>query len=157
MSEQTQSYLTDDDNDEDERTISLKRTQIRSLEQRAKAASANEARAAKAERELALLKSGIDLSSPMGSKFVQHYDGDTTAEAVRAAAVEWGLAPASGNEHAAELQASQRVADAAAGGGGDREIDLYVAMKEARDAGKGQDEILRIARLGGMHVVGDDD
>jgi hypothetical protein len=154
MSEQ--SFLTDEDEVE-ERTVSLKRSQIRSLEQRAKEADGLKERLAAMERKSALLESGIDLNGPTGKLFAKHYDGDVSVEAIRAAASEYGLAPAAGNEHAAELQAAKRVADAAAGGGGDREIDVQDAWREAIAAGKGQDEILRIARAAGMHIVGDND
>ena len=41
-----------------------------------------------AQRELAFLKAGVDAGSPIGKMFVKAYDGDLTAEAIKAAATE---------------------------------------------------------------------
>lgn len=61
---------------------------------REKAAKADEATAALAasQRENAMLRSGIDLDSPLGEFFVKSYDGDPTdVEALKAKATELGV------------------------------------------------------------------
>lgn len=65
---------------------------IRTLRERAKAF--DEARAAMPalQRENALLRSGIDLESPLGKFFVESYGGDLTdVEGLRAKAAELGV------------------------------------------------------------------
>ena len=150
------SLILDDDSDADERTVTLKRSQIRSIEQKAREADKLAERLNRMERETALLKSGIDLNNPTGKLFAEHYNGDATVEAVLAKASEYGLAPKNDLSHDDELKATKRVADAASGSGGDREIDLLDAWREAVSSGKGAEEILRIAHAAGLPVAGDD-
>jgi hypothetical protein len=63
--------------------------------------AADEGRKAKAElasakRELAMLKAGVDLESPIGKLFAKAYDGDTAADAIKA---EWAaIAPKAGTD-----------------------------------------------------------
>jgi hypothetical protein len=65
---------------------------IRHLRERAEAATAAEQRAAAAERKLAIVESGIDVSNPMAAFFVEHYDGDITdTAALVARAKEMGI------------------------------------------------------------------
>jgi hypothetical protein len=146
--------MSDDDlqepPDDSDATVTLKRSQIRSIEQKAKTAEALEAELNSARRKLAMLDAGIDLSSAHGKLFAKAYDGDPDPEKIRAAAIESEILPASG--HSGETAAAARVAEAAAGAGGDREIDLLDALREA----KSQDELMRIYRAAGMPVAGDD-
>jgi len=64
---------------------------IRDLEKRAKAGESAKAEADAAKRELSFLKAGINLDSPQGKLFAKAYDGEFTAEAVKAAAEEYGV------------------------------------------------------------------
>jgi hypothetical protein len=52
---------------------------------------AEAAEAVAAKRELAFIKVGIDVDSPTGKLFAKAYDGETSPEAVAAAAAEYGL------------------------------------------------------------------
>ena len=67
----------------------------RGLERRAQTAQQKaqeaEARAVAAERKLAFAEVGIPLDNPLTSYFVAGYQGDVTAEAIRAKAAEIGL------------------------------------------------------------------
>jgi len=61
------------------------------LEQELQAKREAESRAAKAERELAFAKAGIDLADSRLSYFVKGYDGEIDAEKIRMAAMEAGF------------------------------------------------------------------
>ena len=66
---------------------------IKGLRDAAKRGKEASERAAALERENALLRSGIDVSSKLGAFFAEHYDGELEVEAIRAAAGELGLQP----------------------------------------------------------------
>lgn len=100
---------------------------IRQLREKAKEAdnlkgeltkAQDEARTAR--RELAFLKAGIDTESNVGKLFAKAYDGDTSLDAVKAAAAEYGLIKADepSEEEIAQQQALQRLAGAAQGAAG---------------------------------------
>lgn len=95
----------------------------------------NEANAAK--RELALLKSGVDVNSPTGKLFAKSYEGELTPEAIKAEAEQYGLIPTSQtSEVKEELNAFDRVSNASSGSQG------YVAptaMDELMKAGNAAD------------------
>ena len=70
-----------------------------------------------ARRELAMVRAGLDLDSPTGKLFAKAYDGETSVEAVKAAAAEYGLieAPQPSPEELSQQQALQRLSTAAQG------------------------------------------
>ena len=104
-------YLDDDDPDEQEpRTVTLKRDQIRQLEKQAKAATEATARAEAAERKLAFAEAGLSLADPKMAYFVKGYDGDLTAEAITEAATTAGFLGAPPSDDAAALNRVQQVA-----------------------------------------------
>lgn len=73
---------------------------------REKAARADEATAALAasQREIAMLRSGVDLESPLGQFFVESYQGDPSdVDALKAKATELGV-PFKGQPQATETQ-----------------------------------------------------
>lgn len=110
-----------DDDDTEERLVTLKREEIRALEKQAKAAQENQSRAEAAERKLAFAEAGINLSDPKLSYFVKGYEGDLTPEAIQAKAVADGFmdAPAAPQQAQAaeDAAALERMADGAANGG----------------------------------------
>ena len=61
-----------------------------------------------------LVRAGIDLDSPTGRLFVKAYDGDSTVEAVKTAAAEYGLIQQEqpSEEELSQQQAIQRLATA---------------------------------------------
>lgn len=114
----TENYLDEElsENQEAQQSESEERTDrkwVRDLEARAKGADKAKAEAEAAKRELAMLKAGIDLDSPQGKLFAKAYDGESSADAVRKAAEEYGVldapAPAIPQE---ELDAIDRVSRA---------------------------------------------
>jgi hypothetical protein len=76
-----------DDEPEDEQPSHLRKQ----IEKQAKRAKQAEERALAAERKLAILASGLDLDNPQHAFFAEHYDGEMTAEAIKARATELGF------------------------------------------------------------------
>jgi len=81
----------DDDDPIEPATVTLKRSDIRALERKAKAAEDATAKVASLERQLAFLEAGINPTDPKLKYFTKGYDGDMTADAIKAAATEAGF------------------------------------------------------------------
>lgn len=106
------SYVDDDDLDEaepEDRTVTLRRDQIRQLEKQAKTATEAQARAEAAERKLAFAEAGLSLSDPKMSYFVKGYDGELTAEAITEAATQAGFLGAPAPDDTAALNRIHQV------------------------------------------------
>lgn len=74
---------------------------------------AEEGRAAK--RELAFINAGIDTSQGIGKFFAKSYDGELTADAVKAAAIEEGVIEIKPDTPPAEQQEHERIHSATMG------------------------------------------
>jgi hypothetical protein len=115
-----------------------------------------EGRAAQAEKDLAFMRAGIDTSkNPLAEYFVKGYDGEVTPEAITAKAIEVGLiAPPAPPEpdplKQASLEAGQRIATTAQGGGSITPQGTQ-ALDEAYAAG-GVEAMLQVAREMGLQV-----
>ena len=72
-------------------TTQVQGEDIRTLRDRAKRFDEAQASIAALGRENALLRSGIDLESPLGQLFVKSYDGEWTAEALKAESARYGV------------------------------------------------------------------
>lgn len=143
MSDYTQGY--DDEDDEqpqpDQRTRTVPRDVFKDLERRAKAGDETAKLLEAANRRLAFADAGINTSDPKLAYFVRGYDGEMTADAIRAAAAEAGFidapAPQVPDE---ELRAHDRVSQAAAGAStGVQEDILEGARRAAANAPQGQE------------------
>jgi hypothetical protein len=111
------------------------RARMRELEQQVKAFEAKAKEAEAATRELAFVKAGVDPDSAAAKYFVKGYDGELTAEAIRAAAEEASLIPSQKKEVAAEQQAWNRVAQASrAGETSDAPVDYVQRFNNAKSA-----------------------
>ena len=64
---------------------------IKQLRERAKRTEDAEAALQAANRKVAILESGLDVESPIGQLFVKGYDGEFTAEALKAEAEKYGV------------------------------------------------------------------
>lgn len=108
------SDFTDSDVIEDEQDSP--RGLRKQLEQELAAKRDAESRAAKAERELAFAKAGIDLADPRLSYFVKGYDGEADPDKIREAAISAGFL---GDQESAvpqeELTQHQQAANLSAG------------------------------------------
>ena len=117
------------------------------LRKQTQATKQAEAKAAAKDREVAFLRAGIDPDAKEGmvGYFAKGYDGDMTADAIRAAAQAAGVlqAPvltpeqvAAQQQQQADLAASQRMGGAAnAAQGYDVEVATRQAMEDAYKAG----------------------
>ena len=77
-----------EDEAQDQATRNPVRARMRELEDRNKALEAQAKEAEAAKRELAFVKAGVDPESAAAKYFVKGYDGELSAEAIRAAAAE---------------------------------------------------------------------
>lgn len=82
-----------EDEAQDQATRNPVRARMRELEDRNKALEAQAKEAEGAKRELAFVKAGVDPDAAGAKWFVKGYDGEFTAEAIRAAAEEANLIP----------------------------------------------------------------
>lgn len=145
---------TEDNEQEQSRTVTLDRKQIRSLERDAKSAREANGKVAELERRLAFSDAGINASvDPKLKYFVAGYSGDITAEAIRAAAEEAGfLTPVTPQASDAEMAAHDRVSDASAGAGNRPQDDPVAKLREAAATG-GRQAVLDQIRKDGRRVV----
>jgi len=117
------------------------RARMRELEQQVKAFEAKAKEAEAAKRELAFVKAGVDPDSAAAKWFVKGYDGEITAEAIRAAAEEASLIPSQKKEVAAEQQAWNRVAQASRAG---EASDVPVDYSQRINSAKSADEVMAL-------------
>ena len=130
-----------EDEAQDQATRNPVRARMRELEDRNKALEAQAKEAEAAKRELAFVKAGVDPDAAGAKWFVKGYDGEITAEAIRAAAEEANLIPSQKKEVAAEQQAWNRVAQASrAGETSDAPVDFVQRFNNAKSA----DEVMAL-------------
>lgn len=129
---------------------------IKSLRRAANGKKKLEQELANAKRELAFIKAGINPDDPKMRYFVKGYEGDLTAEAVRAAALEAGfLASQDRSEQAQAVQSAQeRVMTAAAGAviEDSSEAAALARMEQAMEEG-GVDAMFEVARQYGIPIA----
>jgi hypothetical protein len=121
---------------------------VRDLEKRAKGADTAKAEAEAARRELAMLKAGIDLETPQGKLFAKAYDGESTLDAVKAAAEEYGVIQAMNAIPAEELDAIDRVSRAGAVPASTPMDDPLTALNNAETP----DEIIQLLKKSGITI-----
>lgn len=113
---------------------------IKQLRARAEKAAELERKVAEFERREAFRDAGIDLKDSRNQYFVKGYEGELTAEAIKAKAVEDGfLADTEQQQRDTELQAHQR-ADTATAGDPPAASDYLAELENAKD----QAEVMRI-------------
>ena len=142
MSDDNLDIDVDDDGNE---FVRVPVDQAKNQRELARKAKENEAAALErdaAKRELAFLKAGIDTDSPVGKLFTKAYDGELTAEAIKAAASEIGLTQEAPAEPPAEQPPSeeelheQRLRQQLAQGTGPGQTPPPDPRQEAKDAVK---------------------
>ncbi len=130
------------------------RERMRSLERDAKAHRSSSEENAKLQRELAFTKAGINTDDPKLGYFAKGYDGEVTAEAIRAAAESAGFLSATPDATAdkADLEAYDRVSQASAGTASrTSDEDRRAALDQA--AAQGREPLLAELERQGMRVV----
>lgn len=125
---------------------------LRNLRKKAKSADDAERRAAKAERELAFAKAGLDLGDPKVGYFVKGYDGELTPEAIRATAVELGFVavPTVDQQAASEAKGIEQITSTATGGQ-PASFDVAAELQAARN----EREVMAILRRAGLPTSDD--
>ena len=127
------------------------------LRKEKQARKAAEEKAATYERRDAIRDAGIDTSSPLGKFFADKYDGEPTADAVKAAAIAAGFVetgdPAPGQAApdpaiAASLEAAERIAAASPGAGVIEPQGSIATLDEAYLAGGTEAMIDKARELG---------
>lgn len=122
---------------------------VRDLEKRAKGAEQAKAEANAAKRELAFIKVGIDLDSPQGKLFAKAYDGDYSVEAVRAAAMEYGMIqPPEPEIPDAEFQTFERMSRAGSSVAEASYADPIAKINQAETP----EEIIAILKQAGVQI-----
>lgn len=110
---------------------------IRELRRKAKEADQLQARLATLERENAFAKAGVAVDDPKYKYFVKAYDGELSADAIKAELETIGLAgqpPArkeTSGPSADEIAAYERRSAGVAGAGAPKEMDWQDALAEA--------------------------
>lgn len=120
MSDNTDQH--DGDPGDGDQTVTMTRANIRKLEKAATAGSQAQQELAALKREMAFRDAGINPGDAKSKYFIKGYDGETSVEAIKAAAIEAGFLQASGqapdtpapSPFAADLAAMSRANDVTA-------------------------------------------
>jgi hypothetical protein len=88
---QEQDFNEDDVQDQEQQHRDPVRSHMRKLEAENKELRQLKAEAEEAKKKIAFVEAGIDLASPISKYFIKAYDGDMSADAIRAAAAEANL------------------------------------------------------------------
>ena len=107
----------------------------RDMEARAKAGDEAVAQLAQLQRELSFRDAGVDPNTKQGQYFMRGYDGEMTADAIRAAAAELGLTgqPVQAEQPQVDYGAEQRIAMAADDAGPVANPDLNELIRLTND------------------------
>ena len=107
----------------------------RELEDRAKAGDEAVAQLAQLQRELSFRDAGVDPNTKQGQYFMRGYDGEMTADAIRAEAAELGLTgqPVQAQEPQIDYGAEQRIAMAADDAGPVTNPELDTLIRQTKN------------------------
>jgi len=108
----------------------------RELEARANAGDEAVAELAQLRRELSFRDAGVDPNSKQGQYFMRGYDGEMTADAIRAEAAELGLTgqPVQTQQPQVDFGAEQRIAMAADDAGPVANPELDTLIRQTKNA-----------------------
>lgn len=145
--------LTDDDDQQGPKGL---RKHAKELEAKLAAAEAKAAQADLLAKKVAMAEAGIDLSKPMAKYFVNGYDGELSADAIKAAATEAGVLgspapPVADPRIVEEARTIENVANAATGAPiGDMRNDEYEAKLAQTQT---VEQALAVMREYGVHIT----
>lgn len=128
---QDDQFEQDDDSGRNPVRDRMKQLETELAEVRAKAAEGEGA-----QRKLAFIEAGINVNSPTGKLFAKAYDGDISADAVLAAATEYGLVgePPKVNVDSGEQKAWMQAAQShSSGAPAPSSSDVSAAIRKARN------------------------
>lgn len=105
-----------------------------------------------AQKELAFLRAGVDTTKGAGKLLLKSYEGDLTAEAIKAVAEEYDLVPTSEKaEVKEEIQGLREVSQASSGSSGSVAPTVFDQIKEAGRTGD-PEAVIAIARKLGVTI-----
>lgn len=125
----------------DEGRVTLSADDLKALREKAKEADRLVKEHSEAQRELAFVKAKIDITDPKMGYFVKGYDGDMSAEAIRAEAEKVGLLAGAPQVPQNELNAHQRMGEAAAGAESGAPFDFQAELAKC----KTNEEVMALA------------
>ena len=107
----------------------------RELEDRAKAGDEAVAQLAQLQREVSFRDAGVDPNTKQGQYFIRGYDGEMTADAIRAEAAELGLTgqPVQTQQPQIDYGAEQRIAMAADDAGPVTNPELDTLIRQTKN------------------------
>ena len=142
----------DEYDDEQEQEPERTPSEWAKLRRAEKARKQAETEAAEVKKQMAFLKAGIDPDSPKAKYFVKGYEGEVTAEAIRAEALAAGVIEEQQEQvDQPSLDAQDRIASAASGvGQGD--MELAVAQLDQAFAAGGTAGMLQHLQQMGVPV-----
>lgn len=147
--------MSEDDFENDDanepNAIATMRKRIKALEAEAKRAEEADARATAAERKLVIAEAGIKLNARQMTALTSVHDGEWDAESLKATAIDLGFMQPADPEPTPELDAHDRVARAAAGGGvpANRMAEYEAAMAQTKSAA----EAIQVAQQFGVRTT----
>lgn len=103
-----QEYEGEQNEEQEEHFVRLKREDIRGLEARAKKNEDLESSNQLMAKQLAFLRAGVDIDTPVGKLLFRGYDGELDAEAIKAEAIEVGALKGEPKEQEQELPADEQ-------------------------------------------------
>lgn len=150
-------YIDDEIDSDDIEADAADESSPRGLRRAANKSKKLEQELAKAKRELAFIKAGINPDDPKMRYFVKGYEGELTSEAVREAALEAGFlaSQADPSTSSQAVQAAQdRVMTASAGAVVEdaSEMAVLAKMEAAMEEG-GVDAMFEVARQYGIPIA----
>lgn len=109
--------MAEEFDDEQERMVQIPGAELKRLKKESKEGRAALAEREAAQRELAFYKAGVDLDHPVANYFVKAYDGEISADAVRAEWAKLTGQQTTGQQDAAaqEVAAMQEASDLVSG------------------------------------------
>jgi|TARA_B110000211_G_scaffold234868_1_gene306951 hypothetical protein len=151
---QEQDFNEDDVQDQEQQHRDPVRSHMRKLEAENKELRQLKAEAEEAKKKIAFVEAGIDLASPMSKYFIKAYDGDMSADAIRAAAAEANLTQPKAPQMAPqEQQAWNRMGNAARSGDiAEPVVDYAARMANAKSESEVM-ELLAQARANQSNII----
>lgn len=142
--------MPEQQDDQNEERVSLSPDDLRALREKAKEADRLTKEHAEIQRKFAFMEAKIDIADPKMSYFVKGYDGELTAEAIKAEATKAGFMTQSAPQvPPAELEAHQQVGAAAAGGSSTEPFDFQAELAKC----KTPEEVMMLATKQNMPTV----
>lgn len=134
----------DNDDGQNGGQVSLSPDDLKALREKAKRADELERINAENARRLAFVEAKIDVTDPRMSYFVKGYDGELSADAIRAEAQKAGFinaAPSAPQVPQEELLGHQRVGAAATGADGTEPFNFHDELAKCKNA----EDVMKLA------------